>query len=153
MPKITFSPPKYDFEFQGPKVTKTGLVCKIHISHVTKLVWVPINFYYEGVLQVQILGSHHLPFLVYQGGTTTPPIPSMPGVDVSQRRVKPFSTFSTVILVSKWSNVKISRICTYKTRKPKNCQYCNQFFCTKNWKWLKSHKILVNQNSLIFPKI
>ena len=66
---------------------------------------------------------------------------------------KPFSTHSTEILDSRSSNLKISRICTYKTWKTENCQYCNQFFSTKTWKWLKSHKILVNQNSLIFPTI
>ena len=70
--KNHFFTPKIPFwillKFGVHKFTKTRLVCKIDISHVTKLVWVPINFYYEGVLLVPILGSHHFPFLIYQGG-------------------------------------------------------------------------------------
>ena len=87
---ITFWTPKHDFGFQGPKITKTGLVCKIHISHVTKLLWMPINFHYEGVL-ITDTSIRFTPLAVpcIPGGTTTSPsIPTMPGVDVSQRRVK-----------------------------------------------------------------
>ena len=62
--KNHFSTLKLDFSFQGPKVTKTSLVCKIHGSHVTKLAWVPINFYHGGLLQVTVSSLHHISFLV-----------------------------------------------------------------------------------------
>ena len=50
--KTFLDPQNIVFQILGSKVHKTRLFCKIHISHVTKLVWVPINFYHEDVLQV-----------------------------------------------------------------------------------------------------
>ena len=40
-----------------------GPVCKIHSSHVTKLLWVPINFYYKNVLHVNISSQYVLSLL------------------------------------------------------------------------------------------
>ena len=46
---------------------KYYLVCKIHACHETRLKIVPINFYYGGVLLVQVSSQYHLWLLRFQG--------------------------------------------------------------------------------------
>ena len=66
---------------------------------------------------------------------------------------KLFSTLSTEILDSKSSNLKISRICTYKTWNRKIANIATNFSVQKLENGLKVIRYIINQNSLIFPKI
>ena len=56
-------------------------------THAPKLVSPVINLYHQGLKLVQSTASALNYIYDFLGGCTTPPIPPMPGSDVSQRRV------------------------------------------------------------------
>ena len=66
---------------------------------------------------------------------------------------KPFSSFCTAKLVAILAIFMFSCfVCTHSWNLQIWWFWVNNF-CRKSWKWLKSHEIVVNQNSLILPKI
>ena len=56
------------FVLKAVLAPKSGLVCKIPTSHVTRLSWVSINFYHGGSLLVPVWSQDHLPLPRYRGG-------------------------------------------------------------------------------------